>query len=211
MNTLIPILLALVAVLLAGGTPAQARKAALPRFLTGGDVSLLTYEEQSGTVYKDNGRPEDALQILKSHGWNCLRLRLWVHPTGQGIFVNDLPYTVALGRRIKRAGFRLFLDLHYADTWADPAHQPKPAAWKDLTFDQLTHQVETYSHDVIAAMRQGGAMPDIVSVGNEVTNGTLWPDGQVERPDGWPHLAALLRAGIAGVRAPPHHSRRPRS
>ena len=60
-------------------------------------MSLLTYEEQSGTVYKDNGRPEDALQILKSHGWNCLRLRLWVHPTGQGIFVNDLPYTVALG------------------------------------------------------------------------------------------------------------------
>ena len=183
-------------------TPARAgeTKAKVPQFLIGGDVSLLTYEEHAGTVYQDSGRTRDALQILKARGWNCLRLRLWVHPTGQGIYVNDLPYTVALGRRIKRAGFALFLDLHYSDTWADPGHQAKPAAWKDLTFDQLVRQVQTYSHDVIAAMRQGGAMPDIVSVGNEITNGTLWPDGQVEQPDGWAHLAALLNAGIAGVR-----------
>ncbi|MBV9848434.1 MAG: glycosyl hydrolase 53 family protein [Armatimonadetes bacterium] len=169
-------------------------------FLTGGDVSLLAREEQMGAIYKDHGKPRDALQILKARGWNCLRLRLWVHPTGQDIYVNDLPYTLALGRRIKRAGFTLLLDLHYSDTWADPGHQIKPAAWKDLTFDQLTQQVHDYSRDVLTTLRRGGAMPDIVAVGNETTNGMLWPDGKVEGPDGWAKYGALVKAGIQGVK-----------
>lgn len=195
-----PAFFALIALLLttipSHAAPAQAK---LPRFLTGGDVSLLAREEQLGAIYKDNGIAEHPLQIFKRAGWNCLRLRLWVHPTGQGIFVNDLPYTIALGRRIKQAGFTLLLDLHYSDTWADPGHQVKPAAWASLPLPQLTQQVQSYTDQVITAMRKGGAMPDIVAVGNEISSGMLWPDGKVEQADGWAHLATLLRAGIAGV------------
>lgn len=181
----------------ASAGPASAAPSA---FLSGGDLSLLTLEEQHGAVYKDQGKPGDALQIIKSHGWNIVRLRLWVHPDGQGIDVNDLPYTLALAKRIKKAGLRFLLDFHYSDVWADPAHQTKPAAWKDLPFDALTKQVQSYSRDVIAAFRRNGAMPDIVAVGNETTNGMLWPDGQVEQPDGWAHFAALFNAGAAGVK-----------
>src|SRR5579883_1743103 len=149
-------------------------------FLAGGDISLLTWEEQHGQVYKDNGKPADLLTLLKAHGWNCMRLRLWVNPTGKGIFVNDLPYS---------------------DTWADPGKQYKPAAWKDLPFDQLVAQVQSYTKDVIATMRRGGAMPDIVQIGNEITPGMLWPDG---RDYGTGHdftnLGKLLKAGIAGMK-----------
>ena len=131
-----------------------------PVFLAGGDLSVLAREEQLGAVYKDNGKPREALQIFKSHGWNIVRLRLWVHPTGQGDHINDLPYTVALAKRIKRAGFQFLLDLHYSDYWADPGQQTKPAAWKDLTFDQLTQQVRTYSrgghHNTAPTRRDAG-------------------------------------------------------
>jgi arabinogalactan endo-1,4-beta-galactosidase len=175
-------------------------KAHLPAFLAGADVSLLTKEEQLGTLYKDSGKPRDALAIFKAHGVNCLRLRLWVHPTGQDIFVNDLPYTVALGRRIKRAGFVLMLDIHYSDTWADPGHQEKPAAWSKLPFAQLVQTTHDYTKTVIEAMRTGGAMPDIVAVGNEITGGMLWPDGK-DYGDGhdFTQLGKLLKAGIQGV------------
>ena len=195
------VLLALV-VLFATATSSQARKATPkpPVFLTGGDVSFLAREEQLGALYKDNGQPQDALQIFKAHGCNTMRLRLWVHPDGQGMNISDLPYTLALGKRIKKAGLRLLLDLHYSDTWADPAHQAKPAAWKDLTFDQLTRQVETYSRDVITTFRKNGAMPDIVAVGNETPNGMLWPDGKVEEPGGWVKYGALIKAGLRGIR-----------
>ena len=190
--------LALILTLLAAAAPALAKP---PPFLAGGDLSLLAREEQLGAVYKDSGRPGDALQIIKAHGWNVVRLRLWVRPTGQGEYVSDLPYTIALAKRVKRAGLRFLLDLHYSDTWADPAHQTKPAAWKDLPFDALTRQMETYSRDTIRAFRAGGAMPDIIAVGNETVNGMLWPDGKVEEPGGWDRYGALLKAGIAGVRA----------
>jgi len=188
--------------LLAASLPALSAPAAPkpPVFLAGGDLSFLAREEQLGAVYKDGGRPRGALQIFKAHGWNVVRLRLWVRPTGQDEYVNDLPYTLALAKRVKKAGLRFLLDLHYSDTWADPAHQTKPAAWANLPFDKLTQQVETYSRAVITTFRVNGAMPDIVAVGNETVNGMLWPDGKVEEPDGWTKYGTLLKAGIAGVR-----------
>jgi arabinogalactan endo-1,4-beta-galactosidase len=182
--------------------PAWPGHPSLPRFLVGGDISLLSKEEQLGQVYKDGGKPESALTIFKDHGWNFMRLRLWVHPTGQDIYVNDLPYTVALGRRIKKAGFALLLDIHYSDSWADPGKQHKPAAWADLPFDQLVQTVHDYSRDVITAMRKGGAMPDMVQVGNEITPGMLLPDGQDWGPGhDFKNLGILLNAGIAGVKS----------
>lgn len=169
-------------------------------FWVGGDVSFLSRIEQLGGVYKDHGHPQDALQIFKAHGANTMRLRLWVHPDEQGMNINDLPYTLALARRIKKAGFKLLLDIHYSDIWADPGHQSKPAAWKDLPFDQLVQQVETYSREVIITFRAGNAMPDMVQIGNETPNGMLWPDGKVQEPGGWKRYGTLITAGIRGVK-----------
>jgi arabinogalactan endo-1,4-beta-galactosidase len=124
-----------------------------------------------------------------------------VNPSGQGIFVNNLPYTIALGRRAKQAGFLLLLDLHYSPTWADPGTQTKPAAWANLQFDALTRTMHDYSKSVIEAMRAGGAMPDIVQVGNEIPGGLLWPDGKDWGPGhSFTNLGILLKAGIAGVK-----------
>ena len=106
-----------------------------------------------------------------------------------------------MGKRIKQAGFKLLLDLHYSDTWADPGHQTKPTAWKDLPFDALLRQAEIYSRDTVAAMRAGGAMPDMVQVGNETTNGMLWPDGHVEDPGGWTRYGQLTQAAVRGIHA----------
>ena len=77
----------------------------------------------------------DFLTLAKKLGWNCMRLRLWVNPSERGIYVNDLAYTEALGKRIKADGFTLDLDIHYSDSWADPGKQAKPAAWQNLSFD----------------------------------------------------------------------------
>jgi arabinogalactan endo-1,4-beta-galactosidase len=171
----------------------------LPQFMTGGDISELGREEQLGAVYKDGNVPGDALLMFKKRGCNIMRLRLWVNPTDRAEYINDLPYTIALGRQIKKDGFLLLLDIHYSDSWADPGQQHIPEAWLDFSLPDLIKEVHDYSRDVIAAMRKGGAMPDIVEVGNEINNGLLWPIGKVEEPDGWSHLNALLKSGIQGV------------
>ena len=50
-------------------------------FLKGGDVSELTYVQRGGGVYYEtNGTPTDCLTVLKNHGCNIVRLRLYNDP-----------------------------------------------------------------------------------------------------------------------------------
>jgi arabinogalactan endo-1,4-beta-galactosidase len=169
-------------------------------YAIGADVSFLAKCEQDGVVFKEYGQPVDVLAMLREHQYNWVRLRVFHDPSvDTDKLPNDLPYTISLAQRAKAQGFHLLLSIHYADGWADPGKQPTPAEWRGLKHKQLVQQVSVYTRDVIAAMVQAGVMPDIVQVGNEVTNGMLWPDGKL--PDNWDNFADLLKAGISGIDA----------
>ena len=171
----------------------------------GADISALERIEQAGGVFRDSGRAGDAIAILRAHGSNLFRLRVFVNPDHSEVQVNDLDYTVRMAGRIKAAGARFLLDFHYSDTWADPGRQNTPAAWAGLGIDSLERQVEVYSADVITRLKQAGTLPDIVQVGNEIDAGMLWPLGRVggtyDTPTQWDQFARLLKAGIRGVRS----------
>ena len=190
-----------VAALLALMLPCHADDAAFPQMF-GADVSMASKLEEKGVVYKDGGQPKDIFAIFKDHGATCIRLRLFVNPDGKGGVVNDLPYTIALAKRVKAAGLVFSLDLHYSDTWADPGHQITPAAWRNLTFPQLVDQVRDYTATTLKAFRDAGVTPDVVQIGNEITHGMLWPQGQIkghQDDTDFDHLADLLKAGAQGV------------
>ena len=171
----------------------------------GADVSSLARIEQAGGVFRDGGQAGDAIAILHAHGSNGFRLRLFVNPPDTDVIVNDLPYTVALAQRVKAAGAKLLLDIHYSDTWADPGHQTTPAAWSSLGIDSLATRVQSYTDSVVRTLKQAGALPDVVQIGNEVDGGILWPLGQLyatnDTATEWKQFTRLLKAGIAGVRA----------
>lgn len=175
--------------------PAHAQQYAI-----GADVSFLGKCEQDGVVFKENGQPRDVLAILHEHHYNWVRLRLFHDPAANPTRLpNDLNYTLALARRAKEQGFRILLDFHYSDTWADPGKQFTPQSWSGMSHRQLRRQVYRYTRDTIAAFREQGLMPDMVQIGNEVTHGVLWPDGKL--PGHWDHFADLIKAGIRGVKA----------
>jgi len=186
-----------------------ARLAAAGEIIAGADFSHLALFESRGVVYRDGGQVQDGLAILKNHGLTCVRLRLFTSSAAQAQadpynYGNNLDYTVPLALRVKNAGLQLMLDFHYSDTWADPGHQTKPAAWTSLTFTQLTQQMRQYNSNCIAAFKAAGAMPDYVQVGNEIIGGLLWPDGQVggtnDTPAQWSQLAQLLTNAITGIK-----------
>lgn len=149
----------------------------------------------------------DAVRIMVSHGFNCFRLRLFVNPLPRddwgGFTGNNLSYTIALAKRIKATGAKLLLNFHYSDTWADPGHQTKPEAWKDLDFDALVERVYNYTRECITTMKQEGVLPDMVQVGNEIAGGMLWPDGKLygvgESEERWEKFTRLLKAAVQGV------------
>jgi len=186
-----------VVVLSFGSHPVNAQERP---FLVGGDVSMLSRIEDGGGVYKEEGRQDDALAIMRRNGCNCFRVRLFVDPNGEGGVVNDLEYTIDLARRIKAIGAALLLDLHYSDTWADPGHQRTPASWKSLEFPQLVEQVESYTTEVLNAFDKAGATPDYVQIGNEINPGFLWPQGRLDgSEESWARFTGLLKAGVRGV------------
>jgi len=169
-------------------------------YAIGADVSFLGKCERDGMVFKEDGQPKDVLAILREHKYNWVRLRLFHDPAASADKLpNDLDYTLALAKRAKAMGFHLLLDLHYSDSWGDPSKQPTPEAWKKLKHKQLVAQVFNYTRDTIAVFAREGVMPEMVQVGNEITNGMLWPDGKL--PDNWDNFADLLKAGIQGVEA----------
>lgn len=200
----LPLLVCVLSLAVLAPRPALAQNYAI-----GADVSFLAKCEQDGVVFKENGQPKDVLAILREHHYNWVRLRIFHDPAAApDKLPNDLNYTLALARRAKAIGFRILLDLHYSDSWADPGKQPMPAAWANLNHKQLVKQVFAYTRDTIAAFAQQGLMPDMVQVGNEITNGMLWPDGKL--PDHWDQFADLLKAGIRGVKAGSRSGPRPR-
>ena len=171
-------------------------------WIAGVDLSALPELERAGAVYHDaDGIPTDAMTILARHGANTVRLRLFVNPSddfNQTIgATQSLSAIVSLARRAHARHLSVLLDLHYSDTWADPAHQTTPAAWAGFSPTNLVGRVESYTAD---AVRQ--VSPDAVAVGNEITNGMLWPTGKLDGTDAaWDRLATLVSAGVRGVRS----------
>lgn len=148
----------------------------------GGDISLLTKYETNGAKYLDHSGKSvtDVLTFFKDAGMNAMRVRLFVDPSkasdedkGQGV-CQDLSYVKALGKRIKAAGMKLMVDFHYSDSWADPAKQYTPDAWKDLTDDQLYTKIYEYTKDCLQQLKAAGATPDMIQTGNEISYGMLW-------------------------------------
>lgn len=171
-------------------------RAIADEYAVGADISFLRDAEQRGVLFKDGGQPKPGLQILKDHGFNWVRLRLFHTPDR---LPNNLEYTVAEARAAKKLGFKFLLDIHYSDTWADPQKQFTPRAWDGLSHDQLVEAVYAYTRDVIRSLKAAEAAPDMVQIGNEVIEGMLWPDGKL--PKNWSNFADLLKAGAGGVKA----------
>ena len=170
---------------------------AAAQYIVGADTSYVKQAQDAGTVFKDNGVPMPPLQILKDHGYNWVRLRISVHPT---TLANNQEYTIASAKMAKGLGYKILLDFHYSDTWADPGKQIIPTEWASLNHDQLVDKVFTYTRDTIAAFREAGVLPDMVQIGNEITRGMLRPDGQL--PDNWKNFTDLLKAGIRTASTP---------
>jgi arabinogalactan endo-1,4-beta-galactosidase len=172
-------------------------------FIVGADMSSLPTFQARGKQYRD-GSQNDALAILKSHGINFIRLRLLTSSPEQAKLHPDadaynLAYELPLALRVTQAGLPWMLDFFYSDTWADPGHQIKPKAWEGLSLDQLGQRMYEFNRDTIAAFRRAGAMPRFVQVGNEITNGMVWPDGKDDTPQHWSQMAALIKSAIRGI------------
>ena len=167
----------------------------------GTDLSFTPQELAAGARFSYHGQQQSPVAIMKENGANYVRMRLWVNPPPG---YSDLASDLALARSVHAAGMKIYLDIMYSDFWADPQHQDIPAAWQGQDLAQLTTTVQSYTQQVISPFARQGTPADLVSIGNEIRNGILWPIGQVNDPSipaDYDNLATLFKAGVAGARA----------
>ncbi|WP_333876829.1 glycoside hydrolase family 53 protein [Flavobacterium sp.] len=169
-------------------------------FAKGADVGWLPQMEATGYKFYDtNGKEADCLQLLKDLGMNSIRLRVWVNPSNDKTSGHcSKEETITMALRAQKLGFRIMINFHYSDSWADPAKQFKPKAWEKHSFAELLSDVYNHTYDVINSLKQAGVTPEWVQVGNEIPGGMLWPDGST---DNWPQLGQLLNKGYDAVKA----------
>lgn len=172
-------------------------------FIKGMDLSTLIELEELGAKYYDDGRETDLLEIMKKYDVDTIRIRLWndpFSPAGEpyGAGTNDLKTSLAIAKKATDAGFGVLLNFHYSDFWADPGKQIKPKAWENYSVEELEEAVYCYTMETIKVFQEKGINLTMVQVGNELSRGLLWPEGEVPRYD---NITRFVNAGIRGVRA----------
>ena len=172
-------------------------------YTIGADISWLQSQEDRGTEFSNGGVKGDALEILRDNGFNYIRLRLFVDPRSELGYSHregycDLEHTLQMAHRIKQAGMMFLLDFHYSDNWADPQKQIMPQAWQTYSYMEVQEALYNHTREVLEALVKQGTAPDMVQVGNEVSNGMLWPYGSVRHS--FEGLCGLLKEGVRAVR-----------
>lgn len=176
-----------------------------PSFVRGADVSWITEMEAAGKkFYNDQGQEQDIFAILKSKGVNAIRLRAWVNPSGSEPW-NGTDDLVAKAVRAHAAGMNVMIVFHYSDTWADPGAQTIPAGWlaNDPSGLLLRQKISDYTRSVLTRLRTAGVVPAWVQVGNETSDGMLWPFGRpsIRTSAQFNALADYYIAGYNAVKA----------
>lgn len=155
------------------------------------DMSFLPLIESEGTIYKHENAAQDPLLTLKNAGCNTIRMRLWHNPADG---VSGFTEVKNFAARVKQMGMKVWLTVHYSDTWADPGRQDKPLAWETLSFAELKLAVATYTTQIVTEIN-----PDIMQIGNETNDGMLWPDGRLSTDEA--QYLELVNAASAAIRA----------
>jgi arabinogalactan endo-1,4-beta-galactosidase len=155
------------------------------------DISSFPEIDEANTLFYDtSGNTTSFLDQLSDSGINTVRLRLWVNPS-QGY--SDLDEVATFAQQLRSKGFKIWLSLHYSDTWADPGQQELPVAWQQQSANELVQTVYDYTTQVMTTIN-----PEYIQIGNEVNSGMMHPLGNINQ--GNTNFLRFLQSGSQAVR-----------
>ena len=177
--------------------------------ILGIDVSTYLEELEHGAKYYWGDIQIDPMDAFRENGVDWVRIRVWNDPrseAGEPYLAGtcDMDHYIRLATLAKSKGYKMLLDFHYSDFWADPGKQMIPKAWRGLDAEAMAQALYTFTKDCLLAAKAAGVAPEMIQVGNEITNGILWPVGRLEQPDGtrgnYVNFCELVDAGCRACR-----------
>lgn len=164
-------------------------------FIRGFDLSSADYWEndyaelynEDENWYDTDGSQKSLYEILKNHGINTVRIRVWVDPENAPVTDSNWPAAndwhagdctteraVRMAKEANKAGLKILLDFHYSDYWTDPGKQLIPLSWQNAaSSDEMAEKISSYTTEVLTALNNESIIPDYVQVGNEIDSGIL--------------------------------------
>ena len=171
---------------------------AAQNFYMGLDLSYTNELEDCDVVYYVDNVAKDPFTIFKEQGANLARFRLWHSPEWTN-YSNLEDVKTSIGRA-KAIGMSVLLDFHNSDTWADPGHQLRPAAWNEITDTEiLGDSLYNYTKHTLEILNNEGLLPDLVQIGNETNGNILLKAGEPLFPIDWTRNALLFSRGLQAV------------
>lgn len=176
--------------------------------ILGIDVSTYLEELEHGAKYFDGEKQIDPLDEFYKNGVNYMRIRVWNNPYS----IEGEPYLagncnidnyIKLGKLAKSKGYHLLMDIHYSDFWADPGKQQIPKEWVDYDIDEMEKAVYSFTRECLLRAKKENVLPELIQVGNEITNGMLWPVGRLEengKRGNYENFIRLVKAGCKACR-----------
>jgi arabinogalactan endo-1,4-beta-galactosidase len=164
----------------------------------------LAHQNNGVPWWNDAGQVQDVLEILKQHGVNMIRLRPssappYTNPSPAGCSGN-LCYAetdaqdLDLAKRARNLGMSIQLTLLFDGG----SSQSVPSAWASDSLTQFESDLYTYVKQELMSYRQGGVMPDLVAIGNEVDTGFLGATGSPTSAN-FPNFVALEEHALKAV------------
>ena len=165
-------------------------------FALGADISWTIEQESQGVMnHTADGKPMENTALMKEFGLNAIRLRVWVNSeTG----FNTPQHVLEMARRASELGMDIMIDFHYSDNWADPGHNNIPKEWKDLKIIDVKGKLAEHTKSTLQLLKDNGIKVKWVQVGNETTNGMMWPIARI--PDHFETYVELSNAGYDAVK-----------
>ena len=165
-------------------------------FWLGADISWTPEQEAKNiTNYNKEGVPMENTALMKELGLNAVRLRVWVNSVNG---FNTPENVLEMAKRAQANGMEIMIDFHYSDDWADPGHNNIPRAWENLDIVEVKGKVAEHTRSTLQLLKDNGINVKWVQVGNETTNGMMWPIGRV--PDHMENYVILSKSGYDAVK-----------
>jgi arabinogalactan endo-1,4-beta-galactosidase len=129
---------------------------------------LNTSHERSFYINQKEAGLED---ILKEADIDTVRISFFSDESP----ILPVDASIHLLNTLKNDDRSFYLCLQCSDTWADPSHQWPPGAWEFSGKKSLMEVFLGYISSILEKVKATGCNVSYIQVGNEISNGLLWP------------------------------------
>lgn len=180
-----------------------------PDYYVGSSMNFVSYLEDRGITYKENGVATDPFASVAAHGGNIVRLEHAFGPYENQYTTGQPPVDWGEWGRVKADlanaashGLHTYLTLNFrslASQIEPGGFNTMPDVWDGLSDAQIQQNIYDFTYDALDELAQLNLLPKFVAIGGETQGAFVEPLNQpyVYKPQ---RITNMMNAGFDAIR-----------